>query len=131
MGGVTLSMRIICTMVVLLLAATIGCGGGITGYELSGKVTYGGQPLPSGSIQFEPDGSLGAGGLCAMSPINDGVYAITTGGVSGGKYLVRINPPPVESGTDMSTVIQFPAYETRVDLPQANTTMDFDVPKKR
>lgn len=123
------SVRIIGAIVSLLLAATLGCGGGPAGYEVSGKVTYGGQPLPSGSVQFEPDPTAG-GGLCATAPIRDGVYRTTVGSVSGGKYLVRINPPEIESGADLSTVIQFPSYEITVDLPQADTTMDFDVPKK-
>jgi hypothetical protein len=53
------------------------------------------------------------------------------GSVSGGKYLVRINPPEVASGDDLSNVIQFPIHEITVDLPQADTTLDFAVPKKR
>jgi hypothetical protein len=126
----TQSVKAAGAIVSLLLAATIGCGGGPAGYEVSGKVTYGGQPLPSGSVQFEPDPSAG-GGLCATAPIKDGVYRTTVGSVSGGKYLVRINPPEIESDADLSKVIQFPIYETTVDLPQANTTLDFEVPKKR
>lgn len=124
------TQRIALAAVGLLLMATLGCGrGGSAGYQVSGKVTYGGQPLPAGSVQFEPD--AGASGLCAMAVIENGTYTTTTGGVSGGKYLVRINPPEIASGDDLSKVIQFPVYQTTIDLPQADTTHDFEVPKKR
>jgi len=106
---------------VVLLATTIGCGlSGSEGYRVSGKVTYGGQPLPSGSIQFEPDSSAGNRGLCATAMITDGVYTTTTGSVSGGKYVVRIYPPEMFSGADLSKVIRFPTHQTTIDLPQAN-----------
>ncbi len=111
-------------------AATIGCDSGdTTGYSVSGKVTYGGQPLPSGSIQFEPDATLGGKGSSASGEIHNGTYTTTTGGVSGGKYLVRITPPAVESGSDPASVVQFPTYEKKVDLPQSSSTQDFDIPK--
>jgi len=116
----------------LLVAATLGCGSGEPPtYQVSGKVSYAGQPLPSGSIQFEPDKPGGNSGTCATATIENGTYTTTVGGITGGKYLVRVNPPAIESGADLSKVIRFPVYETKVDLPKGNSTHDFDVPKKR
>jgi hypothetical protein len=60
-------------------------------YPVTGKVTYNGQPLQKGSINFIPDGQKGAG---ASGTIDNGTYTMSTGGdgdgARPGKYKVTI-----------------------------------------
>jgi hypothetical protein len=75
----------------VLLSALIfsGCGGGVTGrYGVSGKVTLGGMPLDSGTIDFvAEDGSYQAG-----TTITAGKYEISPDkGLPPHTYIVRIS----------------------------------------
>ncbi len=114
----------------LLLAA--GCGhDGPRRYDLSGNVTFRGQPVPSGTISFDPV-EAGTGGGFAF--IVDGAYDTADGGRGhlGGEHLVRItgdtgkliNP----DNPDLGTVLLFPTYETTLDLPARRDRRDFDIP---
>ena len=79
---------------VLLVAGTMGCGGGadhLPTANVTGKVTFDGRPLPSGSLLFVPDG----GGPTAEANINpDGSYTLGTyymnDGAILGKFKVMI-----------------------------------------
>ena len=61
-------------------------------YQVTGKVTYKGEPVPAGSISFVPeeDGGHGAAGM-----IKDGVYTLSTlgeeDGALPGKYRVTVD----------------------------------------
>lgn len=116
--------------VVCMLAA--GCGpGGPQRYDISGKVTYGGRPVPAGSVSFMPDTSKGNSGPGHNASIKEGQYRSAPGkGVVGGPHKIRIY------GFDGKPVPQlplgrplFPPYTTEVDLPTDKSTYDFDIPK--
>lgn len=89
------------SVIALLLMVFVGCGpdtGGRVG--VSGEVTYQGQPLQNGTIQFvSTDGSQMAGGT-----ISEGHYEIPAEqGLLPGEMTVRISsasetssPPPAE-----------------------------------
>jgi hypothetical protein len=47
-------MRLFCAMLLVGLLAALGCGGPATG-EVTGVVTFEGQPIEHGSIAFFPD----------------------------------------------------------------------------
>ena len=66
-----------------------GCGGdGIERVELSGKVTYRGNPVEDGFISLEPIGQ----GIQSGAKIIQGAYeAVDRGAVPVGKYKVRIS----------------------------------------
>jgi hypothetical protein len=69
---------------IALMACLAGCGrnGGLT--EISGTVSYDGQPVKQGTITFLPaDGK----GPTAATPIADGKYSVK---VAPGKKLVKI-----------------------------------------
>lgn len=69
------------TLTLLALLASGGCGGGDSGppvgqtVAIKGKITYMGQPLSQGTIQFEPEDS----GREANGNIQpDGTFSLTT-----------------------------------------------------
>jgi hypothetical protein len=116
-----------------------GCGGAADGpkrYDVSGTITYGGQPVLAGTIMFEPDASKGNKGPAGYAEIRDGKYD-TRGeagkGTIGGPHVVRI------TGLDPSKAVPdllpdgpplFSDYQTTADLPEADATQDFEVPAK-
>jgi len=114
---------------------TSGCGpSGPPRYQVSGAVTYGGEPIPAGRVFFEPDESKGNVGPIGTAVINGGRYETRSGeGPIGGPHVVIINghdgiPDPVEPDeTPMGRTLFFP-YKTHVDLPKEASTQDFDVP---
>ena len=80
----------------VLAAAAAGCGGGdgLPRQSVSGKVTFGGQPLEKGTIQFVPDDPNMKDPTSGGAPILDGSYAIGSEmGLVPGKYKVSISSP--------------------------------------
>lgn len=61
-------------------------------YELSGQVTFKGQPVPVGTIVFVPDESKGNRGPGTSAGIADGRYRTPLGqGTIGGPHKVRLS----------------------------------------
>lgn len=120
---------------VCLLASAILLNFGCTaeqkiGTQVSGTVTVGGSPLKGGSIAFEPDSKQGNTGPVAITPIVDGKYQTDPKrGVGRGAYVVRISPPDVESGSDVSAVVMKKPFTTSVQIEASKTTYNFHVPK--
>lgn len=123
-----------CQWLAVAVAVTCltGCGqDGPKRYEISGTVTFQGQPVPEGNISFEPvDGETGGG----YAFIRDGKYDTSQEGRGhlGGNHRVQItgftgqlaDPGNPDSGSPAL----FPPYETTVDLPTRTETKDFEVP---
>jgi hypothetical protein len=109
-----------------------GCGGetGPPRYEVSGKVTFGGQPVPNGSITFAPDGAAGNKGPLTATVVKDGVYKTESGkGAIAGDTIITILPPAASSETPPDQVKgQFQPFEARVKLPKEKSVHDFDIP---
>lgn len=111
----------------------LGCGpAGPVRYDVSGTVTFDGQPVPIGTITFVPaGGNTGPGGSAG---IEAGRFdtASTGKGPTGGPHVAII------TGFDGKTVggieqVQegsplFIDYREDVDLPKEATVRDFDVP---
>lgn len=120
----------------LLVLSLMGCGSGLN--RMSGKVTFGGKPIPAGKIYFIPDGAKGNSGPSGYADIKDGAYD-TSGeggkGVGKGPMIVAIEGnDPAAPVTDKNipageNVVKslFPRYETSVEL-NGEATKDFDVP---
>jgi hypothetical protein len=92
----------------IALLPLLGCGedDGIgQRYSVSGKVTYKGELLKGGNVNFLPDGA-GVPGRGASGVIKAGYYSMTTltsgDGVLPGKYKVGINA----NYTDMSEAVK-------------------------
>jgi hypothetical protein len=120
----------------LCILATAGCGSdGPRRYEISGTVTYDGQPVPKGFITILPDDSKGNDGPGGGAPIENGVYCTPAGkGIVGGPHLVRIvgydGVPISMAGEEIPEgKLLFPAYETTIDFPKQATEQNFDIPK--
>jgi hypothetical protein len=111
----------------LLVAVCCGCGGGgddVDRHDVSGSVTFDGQPVPKGRIIFEPDASAGNSGATGVADIVDGKYDTATGGKGtiGGPHVARLE------GRDASGGLLFVDHTEKVDLPKQAGTHDFQVP---
>jgi hypothetical protein len=119
-------------MACLMLAA--GCSKpppGPARFPVSGKITFDGQPVPRGTIAFEPDTRAGNSGPGGYGTIMDGRFTThpRMGAVSGAQF-VRI------AGFDGQATAElidgkplFPEHTTTVDLPAKAATIDFEVPR--
>jgi len=121
MGGTTFSHTRRAVGVLLLVGAALalaGCKGKPTG-SVSGKVTYKGQPLTTGEVQFyAPEKGAGAGGKLDGS----GNYTLQ-GAIDVGTYKVYVQPPVPEQlppGTPPPKAAPFnipPKYQTPQSTP--------------
>jgi hypothetical protein len=120
---------------IVLCSAAIGCGrSGPARFDLSGKVTFRGQPVPVGTISFLPDGNKGNKGPVGFAKVADGVYDTRRQGrgACGGPLVVVISGftgKAVPGKDEMPLGSQvFPDYRVPFDMSPGTTTKDFDVP---
>jgi hypothetical protein len=122
--------RVLATACCMLLTGiTAGCSRpGTTRYSLKGTASFKGKPVPAGRVMLAPDGKQGNSGPAAYAQIIDGRFLTEQGkGHVGGPHLVEIQGFDTTTGTEPPPSL-FPIYETVVDLPKADSTMDFEVP---
>ena len=118
------------TLLAATLAGVAGCGGD-SAYNVSGKVTFDGKPVPLGRIYFDPDAGQQNVGASGYTDIIDGEYDTSRvgKGVNGGPMVVRILGFKKEGADDSGFGPPlFQEYTFKVDLPRGNSTRDFDVP---
>lgn len=105
----------------LLLLAAAGCGGKTA--TVTGRVTYDGQPVTSGSVVFHGDnGAVDSGLLDAdgrytiarapVGPVKVAVMASKEVKASGGKSAAPVGPPLGKGKTKKGTEEAKPAAET-------------------
>jgi hypothetical protein len=109
-----------------------GCGSQKKVSQLSGTVTFKGQPVPAGFISFMPDAAKGGTGSVKVAQIKDGKYDTSQSsdpGVIAGPTLIRI------AGFDGKVVPLwgqgkqiFNIYELRDTVPDGAGTKNFEVP---
>ena len=133
MNGAHASKWLVRLAVAVLLTTLVGCGDrGPPRYEVSGLVTYRGEPVPVGRIAFEPDPDRGNRGPATMAFVEDGRYRTERGkGTIGGPHIVKIYGFQAEAQTPTGLKVEmtlFPVYYTSADLPEEDTTADFEVP---
>ena len=118
---------------------TLGCGKTDPGvYEVSGTVTFNGNPVGDGEILFYPDTQKGNSGRGGYATITNGEFTtMKDRGVVGGPYILEVSALPegfVESTEDenknfpSSKYMLFPVQRLNYDLPKENTTLDIVVP---
>jgi hypothetical protein len=115
-----------------MLVMVVGCSKqtGPPRYTVSGTVTFRGEPVPVGTIAFEPDTSQGNRGPAGYADIVNGRFQTHLGAV-GGPHIVRINGASGPTIDETQDTTLFSDYRTACDLPQQSTTIDFDVPLPR
>lgn len=121
-------------ILLVLLTLPQGCRQGVDGpkrYDCRGTVTFNGEPVPRGSISFEPDVEAGNSGPGSMAQIENGVYRTELGkGIVGGPYRIFIvgfdgkSPDGLGDGNPL-----FPEIRLEKSLPHENCEMNFELPQ--
>jgi len=97
---VAIALSVSATVVVL------GCGGDESGlgrrYKVTGKVTYKGAPVPTGTVNFLPTKPPPPDGRAAAGTIKDGYYSLSTTGNNDGALPGEYNVAIVAKEIDMS-----------------------------
>ncbi|QDU25390.1 hypothetical protein ETAA8_04580 [Anatilimnocola aggregata] len=103
-------------------------------YEVSGKITYQGMPIPAGIIYFDPDIASGGAGPQGFAIIKDGTFDTRKEnglGPVGGKCVLRIYgndgipQPELAMGKALFAGALIPK-----ELPEADTVINIDVPRQ-
>src|SRR3954468_1358512 len=79
--------------ILFCLLPLLGCSSKPKPAQLSGMVTFNGQPVPAGYVSFTPDVEKGNKGQLRVFQIKDGVYDSAkeaSPGINPGGYYVRI-----------------------------------------
>src|SRR5262245_53264522 len=113
-----------------------GCSAGERLYDVSGTITFEGQPIPKGLIFFDPDPSKGTPGTQGFANIEDGRYDTASPGkgkgIRGGVYVIRISGFDGKVGPEAPFgQFLFAEHEFKKELPPQKQTLDYDVKKKR
>jgi len=120
----------------LVLCLGAGCwsfSSEIKRYSIGGEVTFNGQKIPGGTIEFEPDPEKGNKGPMSKATFKDSRFSIDSRrGIIGGAYIVRINgySSPLDGDDGPGSVTPkplFSEYVISVELPAKNTTQTFNV----
>src|SRR5687767_6774304 len=116
----------------LLLIVLLGCTTKPPVSQLSGKVTFKGEPVPAGNINFTPDVGKGNLGPTLGFQINNGIYDTAKQdppGITPGAYLIRIDGfdgkkiPMYGQGKQIFNPIQ-----DELVVPEGTSTKDFEIP---
>lgn len=122
------------TLAAFLLILLVGCSSGAPNYRVRGDVTYAGEPVPTGTVLFEPDPAKGNKGRGVMAEIKDGKYETPAGvGIVGGPHIVRVQGFDGKGdprGESLRGRPLFPETALAIEFPEQDTTHDFHIPKK-
>ena len=111
---------------------TLGCKeSGPPNYQLSGTITYKGEPVPKGEVFLRPIGN-GPGGFAI---IHDGKYETVAGkGSQGGMSHITFHgfgKVTTNNGTEGGGRDLFPPYKVEVDLPEEDFVFNVELPPKQ
>ena len=93
----------------LAVLSAIGCGSAETPIDVAGRVTFRGEPVAEGAIQFIED-RTGRGGQVDIGP--DGAYTLR---LFAGEYKVAVTPPYM---VDNSSGMPNPYYKKVKNIPK-------------
>ncbi len=126
--------RLLPGLILLCGLTLVGCGPRRpTRYAVSGTVTFAGQPVPNGSVMFQPDLKTNPKGLQGMARIKDGHYLTgeVAGGVPKGGYQVIVYGYDGlnKSETQPEGKEIFPPHSFAWECPGGAQVLDISVPK--
>lgn len=139
-----LNTRLLPPLALLVGLIALSCSERERLLRVSGRVTFGGQPVPAGQIYFLPDSGRGNHGSAGHATIRDGTYdthgAPPGRGVRGGAYQVRIEghdgqpmadaaEPTIDRIAAVRGKTLFREYLATADVGAADAVLDFDVPR--
>jgi hypothetical protein len=115
------------SLVLVFVLFVTSCGSGNGRQTFEGEVKYKGEPLPFGTVIFEPDESKGNAGMQGVGEIRNGRYKTTPDfGPQAGPYVARITgyarPPSIDEQA------LFIDYRIPVVIGSDTRTLDLDVP---
>jgi hypothetical protein len=116
------------------MLAVAGCGRqGPPQLDVSGEVTWQGQPVPAGIITFTPDVRQGNSGAQGVAKIRNGRYSTRDSGGRGaapGPQVITVLGYDGQNPTDESPLGQmlFPEYQLERDLSESRSTLDIAIP---
>jgi len=122
------------SLLAVLILSAAGCSrtGEADLFEVKGRATFAGRPIPAGRIVFEPDQARGADGMVSIADICDGTYRTRPGrGFGGGPCKVTVYGSDGTMPTEEHDTALFPPWKTELDLPRSDCTHDFTVPETR
>jgi hypothetical protein len=118
-----------------LLVLLIGCNGSSEEklYRVHGTAVFQGNPIPKGTIFFDPDASKGGSGGQGFADIVDGKYDTATSGlgIKKGPFVVRIQGFDGKAGNELPYGNPlFLEHEVKKDFPGEDTPWEIDVTAK-
>ena len=136
--GFVHSFRICRVFAVICFGSIIGCSGTSSPmrFPISGNATFNGQPIPTGTVSFEPDDPTGNQTAHSSGKITNGKYSIAGDvGHMGGPYIIYVNGFDVDAestgGESELGRGLFPTYSAKKTLPQAADIWDLDIPRPK
>lgn len=130
--------KVITASIVLAIAGLgLGCQQEMDSLNrVTGQVTFKGEPVPMGVIQFTPDASSGNKGMAGFAEIRDGKYDTETSGrgVESGAITVTIDAysmkninPDIKPHGDALII----GYKQKTSIGTDSTTeLDFEIARK-
>lgn len=121
-------------LLAMAMLSLAGCGGdGVDRHPVSGTVTYDGKPVPTGSITFIPDASVGKIAPTTYAKIENGVFKTDPAkSPTKGKYKVQVNAYDLANkkgaGEDVEIPALFPQYSMDVEIPPPSGELKIEVP---
>ncbi|WP_417744154.1 hypothetical protein [Rosistilla oblonga] len=118
-------------VIVAMLGSTVGCGGsnGPPRAEVSGYVTFQGQPVPVGTIEYRPNAEKGTSGPQVTLVIQDGYYDSDGKGPVFGHHTVKVSG---YTGVEVPFIPEgerlFPVHKDDVEIVEESYTINYDFP---
>lgn len=122
-------LPILAVMLAVLGVTCSGCGNDSGRADVSGRVTFQGEPVPVGTIEYRPNSEKGTGGPQTLLVIRDGYYESKGKGPVFGHHIVKVSG---YTGVEIPFVPEgerlFPVHKEEVEITEDSYKIDYDFP---